>query len=71
MRLEGVPLHLGDERRFAVGMNLESAIAPKDMSHLDGDARKPLEDEGKFWESEGLEPREPQSLARRSRLDCR
>lgn len=56
MRLECVPLHLGDELRFAVDMNLESAIAPKNMSHLGGDARKPLEDEGKFRESERLEP---------------
>jgi len=56
VRLECVPLHLGDELRFAVDMNLESAIAPKNMSHLGGDARKPLEDEGKFRESERLEP---------------
>ena len=64
-------LHLGDELRFAVGLNFEPAIALKDVSHLGGDARKALEDEGKFWESERLEPRESQSLARRSRLDCR
>jgi len=55
VRLECVPLRLGDELRFAVGINLESAIAPKNMSHLGDDARKPLEDEGKFRESERLE----------------
>jgi hypothetical protein len=33
VRVQRVPLDLGDEVRFVVGMNLESAVAPKYLLH--------------------------------------
>jgi hypothetical protein len=33
VRLEGVPLHLGDEVRFVSGVNFEPAVAPKYRLH--------------------------------------
>ena len=33
VRLQRVPLHLGDEVRFVSGVNLEPAIAPKYRLH--------------------------------------
>ena len=50
VRLERVPPHPGDELRFVVGVNLETAVAVEYVSscHLDSHARKRLQDAGKL-----------------------
>ena len=50
MRLERVPLHPGDELRFVVGVNLETAVAVEYVFQepFESHRRKGLQDAGKL-----------------------
>ena len=71
VRLERVPLHPGDELRFVVGVNLETAVAVEyvSRSHLESHRRKGLQDAGKLPARGRLARREPRDLARGARND--